>query len=225
MDDDDDDGENQYLGSTSPVSALPKRDSLQPRINFDKWKNTSEQTKLSDFGGLKNIGNTCYINAVLQSLFALPSFKQALCDVNISGEHPTKLPAPLPSSSFFACLAKIATQLTNGVSSGVIDVGQVKRVFGSRFKDFAGFRQQDAHEFMIASLDHLTEDLIAVFKRQYYAKRHKENRTDEHMNDVSREPSSTRQNYLIDDSQLDHQMFHWTTGTITAKSAAPLTRQ
>lgn len=36
--------------------------------------------------GLKNIGNTCYLNSLLQSYYNLPNFVKAILEFNDNGE-------------------------------------------------------------------------------------------------------------------------------------------
>lgn len=58
-----------YFGKSRPSSAMfrSQHDRLSSRIS-----------DLSKMGGLRNIGNSCYMNAALQGIFALPTFVDCL---------------------------------------------------------------------------------------------------------------------------------------------------
>ena len=103
--------------------------------------------------GLKNLGNTCYVNAVLQCLFAIPTFRAAVYrlgpgDTN-DGHHATAIP---------------------GDDATVSPVKELRRLFaslqcgGRRFADPARFAdslaletgtQQDGQEFLKLLLTYL----------------------------------------------------------------------
>ena len=45
-------------------------------IHFKNSNQLKSEDIPSDFSGIENIGNTCYINAILQALFHTPLFRE-----------------------------------------------------------------------------------------------------------------------------------------------------
>ena len=115
----------------------------------------------SDESGMRNLGNSCYMNAILQALLAQPTFTNAL-------SH-TQSPAPLSPSSLLTALSSLAQQHSR-VNRDVIDPGLVKDVIGKRQSRFAGNRQQDAHEFLMELLNGVTDDLVEAQVAQWRKK-------------------------------------------------------
>lgn len=115
----------------------------------------------SGFTGLANLGNSCYINSVLQVLMSLPEFQERFyppIPVYISCEG---------ISDFNHQMAKLAYGLLSGVYSKPSDKSQEQKGLAlNSFKyyvcmdhrDFATKRQQDAHEFLLFILDQLEQN-------------------------------------------------------------------
>ena len=58
--------------------------------NMNSMKNEKSST---GFTGLKNIGNICYMNSIMQQLFMIPSFRKAILEVedkNAKNEPPNE---------------------------------------------------------------------------------------------------------------------------------------
>ena len=124
------------------------------------------------------VGN-CYMNAILQALLAQPTFTTALLQ--------TQPPAPLPASSLLSALSSLA-ELHGQVNRDVIDPRLVKEVIGRRQSRFAGYRQQDAHEFLMELLNGVTDDLIEAQLVQWRKKQPKsEERKEGHEQDEEEE--------------------------------------
>ena len=124
--------------------------SKQSTINFSSSSSSSYSYSSSYRGptselvGMRNVGgNSCYMNAILQSLFAQPSFTRSLLH---------SLPFTFPSHSLYSTLAALA-RLHGKEDRGVIDPEPLKEAMGTRLKRFAGNRQQDAHEFLMEALN------------------------------------------------------------------------
>ena len=134
-----------YLSATS--TSRPTRSAL-----------LTSSTRSSHLGGIKNLGNSCYMNAILQALLSIPAFVAALTSPRlISADH--ELPSPLSSSSFYWHLVSLAL-LYQQSDHGVLDIGELKEVIGGKRERFAGNTQQDAHEFLSECLNALQDDVV-----------------------------------------------------------------
>jgi ubiquitin C-terminal hydrolase len=105
--------------------------------------------------GLTNLGNTCYMSAILQALLRLPSFVHDLraCTERLraGGE---KLPQ---GTSLFAELLDVVKGLHG--EQGVFNPKRLKDCISRRSPQFAGNAQQDAHEFLTDILDFMQAEL------------------------------------------------------------------
>ena len=120
------------------------------------------------FTGMINMGNSCYMNSVCQTLFSLPEFKARYADqvqaiFDATDGDPTK--------SFHAQFAKLGAALHSGnhskpgapeggtlATAGLPDEEGVKpralkALVGSGHPEFAGMKQQDAHEYLLYLFD------------------------------------------------------------------------
>ncbi|ORX39093.1 hypothetical protein BD324DRAFT_618491 [Kockovaella imperatae] len=130
--------------------------------------------------GLKNLGNSCYMASVMQTLFSLPSFRERYY-TDAAFSHLQTCDNPLPAS----CLECQMLKLSDGLISGRyshratappatdfeqeaprfqegIRPSQFKALIGKGHEEFSTMRQQDSEEF----LQHLLTRLRAEAKRQ-----------------------------------------------------------
>ncbi|KAM9447985.1 ubiquitin carboxyl-terminal hydrolase 37-like isoform 2-T6 [Salvelinus alpinus] len=108
--------------------------------------------------GFSNLGNTCYMNAILQSLFSLPSFSNDLLKQGIPWK---KIPANALLRRFAHLLAKKDISCPE-VKKDLLR--RVKSAISSTAERFSGYMQNDAHEFLSQCLDQLKEDVEKVNK-------------------------------------------------------------
>ena len=110
--------------------------------------------------GLCNLGNSCFMNSVLQCL----SNTQLVRDYFVDGRHLADINRNNPLG-FKGELAKAFSFLLRKLWSGEYDYFSPKKlrsVIASRSSHFAGNEQHDAHEFMSYLLDGLHEDLNRI---------------------------------------------------------------
>ena len=86
-------------------------------LNFSLSRLVEEGKKMRElygpgFTGIDNIGNSCYMNSVLQTLFSLPEYVEQYGD-NKSKEH-VKACTRIPTECFYCQISKVGLGLTSG---------------------------------------------------------------------------------------------------------------
>uniref|UniRef100_A0AAR2JH70 Ubiquitin carboxyl-terminal hydrolase n=1 Tax=Pygocentrus nattereri TaxID=42514 RepID=A0AAR2JH70_PYGNA len=134
---------------------------VRPSLEYGGW-NKQRPSTLSQaqppLQGFSNLGNTCYMNAILQSLFSLPSFSNDLLKQGIPWK---RVPLNALLRRFAHLLAK------KDISSPEVKkdlLRRVKNAISSTAERFSGYMQNDAHEFLSQCLDQLKEDVEKVNK-------------------------------------------------------------
>eukprot|EP01006_Ploeotia_vitrea_P050083 TRINITY_DN67408_c1_g1_i2.p1 TRINITY_DN67408_c1_g1~~TRINITY_DN67408_c1_g1_i2.p1 ORF type:complete len:758 (-),score=58.14 TRINITY_DN67408_c1_g1_i2:1130-3403(-) len=102
--------------------------------------------------GIKNSGNTCFMNAALQCLLHIKDFKEFF----LTKFKPTDGKAP-PLATSFADLMQQMWQ--PGSSKKPLSATALKSAFAKEFPNFAANIQQDGHEFLVLVLDLLHSQL------------------------------------------------------------------
>ncbi|XP_052861372.1 ubiquitin carboxyl-terminal hydrolase 5 [Anopheles cruzii] len=113
------------------------------------------------YTGMKNLGNTCYLNSVMQVMYTIPDFVRRFVDG--SGAIFDNAPAD-PANDFNVQMAKLGTGLCSGKysvlsensldtvgdpTSGGIAPTMFKALIGQGHPDFSTKQQQDAQEFFL----------------------------------------------------------------------------
>nr|XP_021520154.1 ubiquitin carboxyl-terminal hydrolase 37 isoform X2 [Meriones unguiculatus] len=108
--------------------------------------------------GFSNLGNTCYMNAILQSLFSLQSFANDLLKQSIPWK---KIPLNALIRRFASLLIK--KDISNSETKKEL-LKKVKNAISATAERFSGYVQNDAHEFLSQCLDQLKEDMEKLNK-------------------------------------------------------------
>ncbi|GAB6020042.1 Ubiquitin carboxyl-terminal hydrolase 19 [Chamberlinius hualienensis] len=112
------------------------------------------------FTGLQNLGNTCYMNSVLQSLVNTREFRdyflESHFETDINKDNPLGTGGELANT-----FANVCKKLWDSRFKSV-DASLLKDVISRRSKQFQGYAQHDAQELMAFLVDGLHEDLNRV---------------------------------------------------------------
>ncbi|XP_026128389.1 ubiquitin carboxyl-terminal hydrolase 37-like [Carassius auratus] len=134
---------------------------VRPVLDYGGW-NKPRPSALAQpqppLQGFSNLGNTCYMNAILQSLFSLPSFSNDLLKQGIPWK---RVPINALLRRFAHLLAK------KDISPPEVKkdlLRRVKNAISSTAERFSGYMQNDAHEFLSQCLDQLKEDVEKINK-------------------------------------------------------------
>ncbi|XP_042906774.1 ubiquitin carboxyl-terminal hydrolase 11 isoform X3 [Parasteatoda tepidariorum] len=104
--------------------------------------------------GLRNLGNTCFMNAGLQCLLNNKTFKTYFGEANIDN---------FSEGTLSLKFAETMKKAWSGNYSS-IHLGEFKDCFGSMYNQFRNFRQHDCQEFLALLLDTMHEELNTATK-------------------------------------------------------------
>uniref|UniRef100_A0AAX7V9J7 Ubiquitin carboxyl-terminal hydrolase 37 n=1 Tax=Astatotilapia calliptera TaxID=8154 RepID=A0AAX7V9J7_ASTCA len=127
---------------------------VRPSLDYGGW-NKQRPSTLAQFS---NLGNTCYMNAILQSLFSLPSFSNDMLRQSIPWKK-------LPINALLRRFAHLMVKKDVACPETKKDLlRKVKSAISSTAERFSGNMQNDAHEFLSQCLDQLKDDVEKMNK-------------------------------------------------------------
>lgn len=154
------------------ITSLEKTDKTMVEMEIDINQKIGEWDVIQEAGsqliplygpgytGMRNLGNSCYMNSVMQVMFTIPDFVQRYCD---NAADIFQCASDEPSSDFIVQMAKLGVGLNSGeyskpppegVNENILPPTGVrpqmfKTLVGHGHPEFSTKRQQDAQEFFL----------------------------------------------------------------------------
>ncbi|XP_058716194.1 ubiquitin carboxyl-terminal hydrolase 21 [Poecile atricapillus] len=139
--------------------------------------------------GLRNLGNTCFMNAVLQCLSSTKPLRDYCLRRDFQQEQP---PGPRAPQELTEAFADVIAALWHPESSEAVNPGRFKAVFQKYVPSFTGYSQQDAQEFLKFFMDRLHVEI-----------NRKGRRTPSILSDARRPPALEDPETLSDDERAN----------------------
>ncbi|XP_025096651.1 ubiquitin carboxyl-terminal hydrolase 22-like isoform X2 [Pomacea canaliculata] len=124
----------------------PDQDEIEILRRNPKRRRVSENSHIG-LRGLINLGNTCFMNCILQSLTHTPILR----DYFLSDQHRCHMTED-PQQCLVCEMGRLFQEFYSGVRTPYIPYKLLHLVW-TNARHLAGYEQQDAHEFLIAALD------------------------------------------------------------------------
>ncbi|XP_053694384.1 ubiquitin carboxyl-terminal hydrolase 3-like [Sabethes cyaneus] len=166
------------VSSSSSVSTLsarklrPRKRTISSDSNNENGAGNNKRKSMRRVVGLRNLGNTCFMNSVLQSLSNIQEFScyfNAMPSLETSKHkqksyHSRSMKENLDDVFVVEELRKVLLNLSQGGdgSKGAISPECLFLVIWKVVPQFRGHRQHDAHEFLRYMLDRLHTELQQV---------------------------------------------------------------
>ena len=141
------------------------------RDYFKTMNLSNKQKKESPLGlvGIKNLGNTCYMNTAIQCLSNCPELRNYFLFINIINNINTKNILGYNGTMALA-FEFIIKKLWYQKDNNICEPEKFKYAISLCNDHFKGNSQQDTHEFLIFLIDSLHEDLNKVNDKKYIEK-------------------------------------------------------
>ena len=186
------------------LDAKPKVTTMVPSYtsSYSSWgrNHVTGRPQVDGVTGLQNLGNTCFMNSMLQCL----NSSTVLTNYFLSGRHREDINYDNPLG-MGGRVAEAYAALLKDIWSGkytVVVPSQLKSVIGQYAPQFAGYQQQDSQELMSFLLDGLHEDLNRVRNKPYVEQLESNGRPDTVVAKESWEQHQSRNQSVI----VDHCM-------------------
>uniref|UniRef100_A0A1B6E877 Ubiquitin carboxyl-terminal hydrolase n=1 Tax=Clastoptera arizonana TaxID=38151 RepID=A0A1B6E877_9HEMI len=137
------------------IPLIDRNSKPSARLSFaDSYSPKSHGNVQRGLTGLKNLGNLCYMNSIMQCVSNTEELKRELMSLH----SPHKNRNSKTKGLVFDAVKQLIRLLHQGAYRWV-SCQELKAVAGQFCNTFAGYEQQDSHEFLTELMDWLHEDL------------------------------------------------------------------
>lgn len=154
-----DDVKGELAGGKSGPSGL--RRSTDRSESLSESRNERQSSHTSGLNGLRNIGNTCFMNSVLQCLSNTKPLLEYVSEDKYCDDINTSLSC-MKGALIKAFATVIKEVWRSGERDGVVNTTALKSQVQKFAPRFMGYSQQDAQEFLRYLLEGLHEDVNRV---------------------------------------------------------------
>ncbi|XP_075687831.1 ubiquitin carboxyl-terminal hydrolase 19 isoform X2 [Rhinoderma darwinii] len=170
----------QLLTSPKPTCMVPPM--THSAISGDSAQEEEEKRVcLPGFTGLVNLGNTCFMNSVIQSLSNTRELRDYFQDHSFESE--INCNNPLGTGGRLAVSFAVLLRALWKGTHHAFQPSKLKAIVASKASQFTGYAQHDAQEFMAFLLDGLHEDLNRIQNKPYTETVDSDGRPDEEVAD------------------------------------------
>ncbi|XP_069592470.1 ubiquitin carboxyl-terminal hydrolase 19 isoform X2 [Ranitomeya imitator] len=170
-----------------PLMTSPKPTCMVPPMTHSAMSSDSAQEEeekrvcLPGFTGLVNLGNTCFMNSVIQSLSNTRELRDYFQDHSFESE--INCNNPLGTGGRLAVSFAVLLRALWKGTHHAFQPSKLKAIVASKASQFTGYAQHDAQEFMAFLLDGLHEDLNRIQNKPYTETVDSDGRPDEEVAD------------------------------------------
>merc|ERR1719186_318716 len=162
----------------SPGAGTSSGAAISTRYNFGSYSDGGLSDKAKPgVCGLSNLGNTCFMNSIIQGLSNTPEVTEYFdCDnymEDINEDNPLGMKGEIARA-----FGQLIKDMWSGKFSYVVPRA-FKMAVGRFAPQFSGYQQQDSQELLTFLLDGLHEDLNRIKMKPYVEMTDSDNRTDE----------------------------------------------
>ncbi|XP_018431606.1 PREDICTED: ubiquitin carboxyl-terminal hydrolase 19 isoform X2 [Nanorana parkeri] len=172
---------------SEPLLPSPKPTCMVPPMTHSAISSDSAQEEeekrvcLPGFTGLVNLGNTCFMNSVIQSLSNTRELRDYFQDHSFESE--INCNNPLGTGGRLAVSFAVLLRALWKGTHHAFQPSKLKAIVASKASQFTGYAQHDAQEFMAFLLDGLHEDLNRIQNKPYTETVDSDGRPDEEVAD------------------------------------------
>nr|XP_023681613.1 ubiquitin carboxyl-terminal hydrolase 19 isoform X2 [Paramormyrops kingsleyae] len=153
------------VATPKPMCMVPPMTHAPPMNSERAEEEEEKKVCLPGFTGLVNLGNTCFMNSVIQSLSNTRELRDYFHDRAFEAE--INCSNPLGTGGRLAIgFAVLLRALWKGTHHA-FQPSKLKAIVASKASQFTGYAQHDAQEFMAFLLDGLHEDLNRIQNKPY----------------------------------------------------------